>query len=69
MNDKEIRDTFDIILKNQEVIYDNQIVIINLLTSIYSKVFNQSDLKDLMIDVIGNNLSYRFNGNKIKHNR
>ena len=62
-NEREILSKLDAIIQNQKVLYENQIVIFQTLASIGQKVYNQSDFKSLMINMIANGITERVEAN------
>lgn len=62
-NEREILSKLDTIIQNQKVLYENQIVIFQTLASIGQKVYNQSDFKSLMINMIANGITERVEAN------
>lgn len=62
-NEREILSKLDAIIQNQKVLYENQIVIFQTLASIGQKVYNQSDLKSFMINMVANGITERVEAN------
>lgn len=62
-NEKEILSKLDAIIQNQKVLYENQIVIFQTLSSIGQKVYSQSDFKSLMINMVANGITERVEAN------
>lgn len=62
-NEREILSKLDAIIQNQKVLYENQIVIFQTLASIGQKVYSQSDLKSLMINMVANGITERVEAN------
>ncbi len=62
-NEREILSKLDAIIQNQKVLYENQIVIFQTLASIGQKVYNQSDFKSLMINMVANGITERVEAN------
>lgn len=62
-NEREILSKLDTIIQNQKVLYENQIVIFQTLASIGQKVYNQSDFKSLMINMVANGITERVEAN------
>lgn len=62
-NERKILSKLDAIIQNQKVLYENQIVIFQTLASIGQKVYNQSDFKSLMINMVANGITERVEAN------
>ena len=62
-NEREILSKLDAIIQNQKVLYENQIVIFQTLALIGQKVYNQSDFKSLMINMVANGITERVEAN------
>ena len=62
-NEREILSKLDAIIQNQKVLYENQIVIFQTLSSIGQKVYSQSDFKSFMINMVANGITERVEAN------